>query len=107
MNRKNWKLAGIAVAAVVSMATLVTPLRSASAMPPRCTDDPSSCPEPPDRPGDPTGPQAPDPQPRPPATFGQPSEFDYTDFANLAFAGIDAKLRAPQDPGEPLWPLST
>jgi hypothetical protein len=106
MTRRTWKLTGIAVTAIVSVATLITPLRSASALPPRCTNDQTSCPEPPDPPGDQTGPQAPDPQPRPPAPFGQPSEFDYGDFANVAFAGIDAKLKAPQDPGEPIWPLS-
>ena len=105
MTRINWKLFGVAAAACLSTAVIVTPFTSASALPPRCTDDPASC-EPPGRPPGTTVPPAPDPQPQPPQPFGHPSEFTYSNFSVLTQSGIDAKLNAPPDPAD-TWPLST
>jgi hypothetical protein len=105
MSRKDWKIVGVAVAACVSMA-VIAPLGSVSARPPRCTDDPASCPDPPGGPGGTTEPPAPDPQPQPPHPFGHPSQFTYGDFAVTAFSGLDARLKSPPAPAD-TWPLST
>jgi hypothetical protein len=96
---------GLALAACVSTAAAITPLGSASALPPRCTDDPTTCPDPPGRPGT-TEPPTPDPQLQPAQPFGAASQFRYSDFAVTAFSGLDAKLRAPSDPAD-AWPLAT
>ena len=96
---------GAVVAALSSVATLSVPLETATAMPPRCNEDSSTCPEPRDPPGGPTGPTDPEPQAKPPAPFGSPSRFNYSNLATLSDAAIKSKLNAPAT-GQP-WPLAT
>jgi hypothetical protein len=105
MRHITWKLVGVAVAACVSTAVVVTPITSASARLPRCTDDPASC-DPPGGPGGTTEPPAPDPQPQPPQPFGPASAFTYLNFGATALAGIDARLNAAPEPAD-VWPLAT
>jgi len=96
---------GAALTALTSVAALSLPVGTSMARPPRCNEETSSCPEPPDPPGGPPEPTTPEPQPQPPAPFGTPSLFSYADFGLFADSGIRAKLNAPPSPTDTPFPL--
>ena len=98
-------LGPVAAALVVILASVAVWTPGASARPPRCDDEASTCPERPGPGGGDTDPESPQPQPEPPAPYWNASQLDYGDLALLIDIGTLEKLEAPPPPDDEPWPL--